>query len=406
MTVWILALLLLASGIGMGLRLGAIRASFSFLGIVFAGLLAVPVGSLFKPIMPHIGFHDPTFIWMIAPIEGFVLVLILFKMAGFYVHRKVDVHYKYHEGDNRQILWLRMNARLGACVGVMNGALYLVLVSFVFYNLSYWTAQVATSDSETKTLRLVNQLGHDLDSTGMDKAARSVATMPENYYKMADLAGLICQNPQLSDRLGSYPPFISLLERPDLQSLAQNSDFTNAFQAHAPLGQLLSQPAVQTILQNTDLVNTVWMTMTTNLDDLTTYLKTGKSDKFDSENILGRWDFDVSVTVAMLRESQPNIPSSQMKSIRAWMTKSYEDTTFVAGTDGQAFLKNLPRLVPGKPPTTEIATWTGSWTANDTTNYDLTLTANGENKSMSARISNDRLTLTDDKSTLIFEREN
>jgi len=95
-----------------------------------------------------------------------------------------------------------------------------------------------------------------------------------------------------------------------------------------------------------------------------------------------------------------------MKSIRAWMTKSYEDTTFVAGTDGQAFLKNLPRLVPGKPPTTEIATWTGSWTANDTTNYDLTLTANGENKSMSARISNDRLTLTDDKSTLIFEREN
>jgi hypothetical protein len=404
MTIWILALVLLAMAIALGHKLGAINAAFTFAGIVFASLLAVPVGHIFKLLMPHVGLHNPTLIWMIAPVGGFVLVLVVFKMAGFFVHRKVNVHYKYYAGDLRLTLWERLNSRLGACVGVLNGALYLVLACSVIYNLSYWTVQVATSDSETKTLRLVNQLGHDLDGTGMAKAARAVAPMPEYYYKMADLAGLICQNPQVSDRLGRYPAFISLLERDDLQQLAQNSDFTNAFQTHAPLGQLLDQPAFQSILQNTDLVNTVWMTVQTNLDDLTTYLKTGKSDKYDLEKILGRWDFNVSVTVAMLRESQPNIPSSQMKFIRAWMTKSYENTTFVAGADGQAFLKNLPRLKPGTPPTTETATWTGSWTA-DGGNYDLTLTANGENKSMTAKISNDRLTLTDDKSTLIFDRE-
>jgi hypothetical protein len=403
MTIWILALLLLASGFGMGLRQGAIRASFSFLGIVLAMLLAAPVGSIFKHIMPHIGISNPTMVWMLAPIEGFVVVLIIFKMAGFFVHRKADVHYKHYESDMRQVLWLRMNSRLGACVGVLNGTLYLVLVSFVIYNLSYWTAQVATSDSETKTLRLVNQFGHDLDGTGMDKAAIAVAALPENYYKLADLAGLICQNPQVSDRLGNYPPFISLLERDDLSQLAQNSDFTNAFQSHAPIGQLINQPAVQNILQNTDLVNTVWATVTNNLDDLTAYLKTGKSQKYDSEKILGNWDFNARVTLAMLREAEPNISSSQMQSTRAWMTKSYADTTFVAGSDGQAFLKNLPRLKPGKPPTTETATWKGSWTA-DGENYDLLLTANGANKSMSAKISNDRLTLSDEKTTLIFDR--
>jgi hypothetical protein len=404
MTIWILAVLLVASGVGMGLRQGAIRASFSFLGIVFAALLAVPIGGIFKPLMPHLGVSNPTLIWLVTPVEGFVLVLALSKSAGFFVNRKVDVHYKYYAGDLRLALWERMNSRLGGCVGVLNGALYLVIICFGIYNLSYWTAQVATSDSETKTLRLVNQLGHDLDSTGMAKTARAVAAMPENYYKMADIAGLICQNPQVSERLGNYPAFISLLERDDLAQLGQNSDFTNAFQSHAPLGQLLNQPAMQSIIQNTDLVNTVWMTVQTNLDDLTEFLKTGKSAKYDSEKILGRWDFNASVTVAMLREAQPNISSSQMQSARAWITKSYADTTFVAGTDGQAFLKNLPHLKPGNPPTTETATWKGSWSA-DGDNYDLTLTANGENKSMTAKISNDRLTLSDDKNTLIFERE-
>jgi len=404
MTIWILALLLLASGVLMGLKRGAIRAAFSFVGIIFAALLAVPVGKLFKPLLPHVGIHDETLVWMIAPFVAFGLVLTLFKVAGFVVHRKANVHYKYYAGDLRLALWERMNSRLGACVGTLNGTVYLVLLCFVIYNLSYWTVQVASDDKESRSAKLVNELGLDLDSTGMDKAARSVATMPDDYYKVADLVGLICQNPQLTDRLGRYPAFISLLQRDDLQQLAQNADLTNAWLAHAPMGEIMSQPAVKMILKNNDLINTVWTTIETNLDDLTGYLKTGKSAKYDSEQILGRWDFNVGVTVAMLREAQPNIPSSEMRSVRAWMTTSYADTVFIAGSDGKAFLKSLPRLKPGKPPVTETADWNGSWT-EDGDNYDLTLTSNGENKSMTAKISNDRLTLTEGKSTLIFDRE-
>ena len=401
MTIWILALLLLASGAGMGLKQGAIRASFSFLGIVFAGLLAVTVGNIFKPLLPHVGIHDETLIWMIAPIEGFVLLLVLFKVAGFFVHRKVSLHYKYQVGELQRILWERMNSRLGACVGVLNGTAYLVLVCFVIFNFSYWTVQIAPSDSETKTLRLVNKLGEDLDSTGMAKPARSFATLPENYYKVADLAGLICQNPQLSDRLGRYPAFISLLERDDLKQLAQDSDFTNAWQSHAPMGEILNQPAIKTILQNNDLVNTVWMTITNNMDDLTTYLKTGKSDKYDSEKILGYWDFNVGVSLAMLRQARPNISANEMKAVRAMWTLGFAETTFVAASDSEAFLKKYPNFKTHPPAPEE---WKGSWTA-DGENYDLTLTGNGENKSMTAKISNDRLTLSDDKTTLIFDRE-
>ena len=155
-------------------------------------------------------------------------------------------------------------------------------------------------------------------------------------------------------------------------------------------------------MQNTELVAIVWGTVQTNLPDLMDYLKTGKSAKYDSEKILGRWDFNISTTIAMLRQAQPNLPASEMKVIRALWTKGYEDTTFVAGGDGQAFLKNLPDF-KSKPPAP--ATWKGTWTANNDANYDLSLSNNGENKPMTAQINGARLTLKDDKNTLIFDRE-
>ena len=401
MTIWILAVVLLAASIALGHKLGAINAAFTFVGIVFGGLLATTLGKVFTHLLPHLGVHTEMTVWSISPIVAFLVVLILFKMAGFFVHRKVEVYYKYKADDLQQALWARMNARVGACVGTLNGTAYIVLISFLIFNFSYWSVQVAPSGDESRSTKLVNRLGNDLQNTGLDKAARSFVTMPANFYKIADLAGLLCQNPQLSDRLGRYPAFLSLAERDDLQQLTQSGDFTNAWNSRAPMGQLLNDPQVKAILQNNDLLDVIWTTTQTNLDDLMAYLKTGKSAKYDSQTILGRWDFNVSTTVAMLREARPNIPASEMRAIRALWTQGFAGTIFVAGADGQAFLKNLPDFKK-QPPTTD--TWKGSWTADDT-NFDLSLSDNGENKSMTAQISNERLTLKDDQNTLIFDRE-
>jgi hypothetical protein len=103
----------------------------------------------------------------------------------------------------------------------------------------------------------------------------------------------------------------------------------------------------------------------------------------------------------MLRQARPNIPASEMRGIRALWTQGFADTTFIAGGDGQAFLKNLPNFKKQPP---EPETWKGSWSGNGT-NYDLTLASNGENKSMTAQTSGARMTLKDDKNTLIFDRE-
>ncbi|HUA67509.1 MAG TPA: CvpA family protein, partial [Candidatus Saccharimonadales bacterium] len=189
MTIWILALVLLASGAGLGLRQGGIRAGVSLVGIVTATLLAEILEKPLKPLFPHMGIQSPALIWALAPLIAFIIVLALFKVAGFFVHRKVYLFYKYKAGDLRLALWQRINSRLGLCIGLLNGTVYLLLVSFVIYNLSYWTIQIAPSTDEPFTIRLTNRLGRDLEVTSLANAARSIISLPDMYYKLADFAG-------------------------------------------------------------------------------------------------------------------------------------------------------------------------------------------------------------------------
>ncbi len=424
MTIWLLALVLLASLAALGYRQGAVRVAFSFAGLVFGGLLAAPLGEHFKPLMPHMGVHNPVLIWMLGPLEAFVLVLILFKIGGSVAHHRMEMHYKYRADDLKYAMWERLNHRLGLGLGVLNGTAYFVLICFILFNLSYTTAQIASSDNQTWTTRLINRLGRDLESTGMSKAARAVATLPESYYQTADLAGLLCQNPQLGGRLSRYPAFLSLMERDDLKQLAQDSTFTNAVQGGVPIGQLFSDSQFKNVLQNNDLTKLIWGIVQTNMDDLTGYLKTGQSARYDPEKILGFWDYNTATTVALVPIAQPKISPAQMMFARLWMT-NYAQTTLIVASDHQVFLHNLPRvksspvgetatlhlwpiivygLRSGSLPDTETSNLTGQWESTDG-GYKLSFTNKGESDSLKAQIKGDRLTMTTtDGDTLIFDR--
>ena len=104
----------------------------------------------------------------------------------------------------------------------------------------------------------------------------------------------------------------------------------------------------------------------------------------------------------MLRQARPNIPASEMRTIRGLWSQTFANTTLVAGTDAQAFLKNLPDFQK-QPPAPE--TWKGSWSGGGT-NYSFSLASNGETKSLTGIVNGTRLTLMDDKNALIFDREN
>jgi len=405
MTIWILAILMMAAVALAGWRQGAIRAAFSFVGILFGALLAVPVGKLIHPLLSHVGASNPLTAWALAPIVGFILVSIVFKVAARQVHHKVEHFYKYNAGDLRLALWIRANSRLGICVGLMNGALYFILVSFFIFNMAYLTTQAAVAPKQPMMIRLVNNLGNDLQASGLSRTASAVGTLPPMYYEVSDLTGMLMQNPQIAPRLATYPAFISLWEREDMQSLVQDSILTNSLATGASLGEIMNNATVRAFFINKDQMKLVTGILQTNMADLTEYLKTGKSAKYDGEKIIGRWDFNPAVTLAWMRQSRPKMPASEMRSLRAWMTQAYAQTRVLVAGDNQVFLKSLPRIKAeaGQAPTTEYGDWKGDWSANGT-NYDIHVVLSGEDKFLTASAEDLRLTIKDGKNLMIFDR--
>jgi hypothetical protein len=408
MIFWLLALVLLASLAGLGYQQGAIRVAFSLVGIVIGALLAGPLGRLLKPLLVALGVKNPVLAWVIAPLIVFVIISIAFKVAAYTVHQKVDVHFRYHAGDLRFVLWERLSHRVGLCLGVVNGVLYLVLISLVIYVFSYWTVQMATEDKDARIVRIFNHLGQDLESTGFAKVARAIDPMPQAWYDAADVAGLIYKNPLSEARLTRYPAFLGLGELPQFQALGNDTQFTELWQRGAPIRELLDQPSAQAILQDPDLLKLIWATVVPELKDLPAFLDTGKSAKYDSERILGRWNFNPSVALSLLRRAKPNISSKDMQTWKKWMVSAFAKTSLVAMTDHQAILKNVPQLRPavvgvpaagGGPQTLK-----GQWKALDG-KYQLAVSSASRDEVIPATIEGDRLTIAMEGLDLAFDRE-
>ena len=121
---------------------------------------------------------------------------------------------------------------------------------------------------------------------------------------------------------------------------------------------------------------------------------------------LGYWDFNVRVSFAYLRLTQPKITSAEMRGARAWMSQAYADTILVVAGDDQAFLKYWPHPNPNPQPgqPAETINWKGQW-AKDGTNYTFNLSNGSDSKTFSGATDGQRLILKDDKSTYVFDHE-
>jgi hypothetical protein len=407
MTIWLLALLLMASGAGLGSRQGAVRVAFSTVGILFGAVLAKPLGRLLKPVLSAVGVKYPVLAWLLGALVVFVVISIIFKVAAFAVHQKVDVYYKYRAGDLRLALWERLNTRLGLCLGLLNGALYSILIVAVVYPFSYWSYQLATPDKDPKSVSILNRVGQDLQNTGFAKAAHALDPMPHVWYEAADLAGVLYNNPLSEARLAHYPAFLGLAEKPEFQGIATDTQFTQARQTRMAIVDFINHPRVQAILNNPDLMRAIWATVVPDMKDLTAYLETGKSAKYDPEPILGRWNFDVSVALAMDLRNRLNISSRDMLKLKEWFLAAYAKTLFEARTDHQALLKNLPAVASptaGAGSASGLQTFQGQWKNLDG-KYQVSLSNGGRQMELTAAVEGDRLTLTGEGRTLVFSRE-
>jgi len=390
--------LLIAGLAGLGWRQGVIRVAFSLVGILIASLLSLPLAKLIKPLLGIFGMHNPVLLGILGPLVAFIIVLAAFKAGALATHQKVDVYFKYKAGDLRLSLWERLNHRLGLCLGIFNGVLYFVLLSWAMYCLSYWTVQAATADQQPTTLNVLNRLGKDLDATGMSKVARSIDRLPETYYETADVVGLVYNNALLEARLSRYPAFLTLAEKPEFQDIANDAQFTEMRQKREPIINIINYPKTQAILKNGELMKQIKGVLVPDLADLRAYLETGHSPKYDQEQILGRWDFDLIYTVAVVARTKPNMSASERQKLRQGLSAQFGKTKFVATTEHEAYLKNIPK----GGGSAELQNVTGKW---DGAGGKYMLTMQAGRGELSANVERDRLIMKGEGLDLAFSRE-
>jgi len=400
MTIWLLALVLLASLAGLGYRQGAIRVGVSLIGILVGAGLAIPLGKLIRPLFVTLWIKDPLLAWVLPPVVVFIIISMLFKAGAAILHQKVDVHYKYRAGDLRLILWERLNHRLGLCLGLLNATAYLVLISFIIYAFSYWTVQMSTAEKDPTTIKILNRMGQDLQATGFHKVARSIDRMPPHFYGMADVAGLIYHNSLLEARLSAYPGFFALAELPEFKNLAGDTQFLQMRQGGEPMFALLNHPTLQGMIRNPELLNTIWSTVLPNLEDLRSYLETGKSAKYDPEVLLGRWRFNINAALGFTRMAKPDMPSTEMRKIRRWVTGAYERATIVAMPGQRIIMKNMPPLGIAVGAAATPQNIEGKWTSLDGGRYNLSIS----NLELTAKVEKERMTITGGNVVFVFNR--
>jgi hypothetical protein len=410
MIIWLLALVLFVCLGYMGWCFGAIRVAGSVIGVILGALLAFPLGHIFAPIITATGEKNPVVVWLVGPFLAFLLVVIIFKIVGFAVHQKVDVYYKYKEGDLRQGLWLRLNQRLGVCLGIVNAAAYFILISWVIYAFSYWTVQVVSGGEAAWYVKLLNDAGKNLQSSGMAKVSAAIDPLPVDYYRAADIVGLIYHNDLLESRLTHYPAFLALGERGEFQDIGNDKDFTELRQRQPPFMDILNNSKAQNILNNPDELKEIWGIAKPDLVDLNSYLKTGQSATYDSEKILGRWDFNPNAALNVIKRTKTDITPQDLLRTKQYISLSFSKTTLVAtpAPNRVAFLKDFgkihPATKPNTAPTIDIQSFHGTWTGSDG-KYQFSFPDKEQGGTLDAVVEGDRLTITGDVYPLVFDRE-
>src|ERR1700677_294503 len=205
--VWLIALVCLSIVGAVGYHQGPVRAAFSFLGLVFGIMLAGPLSPLTKHLLPVFGLTHPAWQIFVPQAISFLIVVLIFKIAGAVLHSKLAVFYKYKVDDRTRINWERMYSRLGFCVGLLNGTVYFILIMIPLYVGGYFTTE-AHGDDDPAGAQFLTKMRAELHEDKMDGVLAAYDPTPGSVYKAADIVTLVLHNPLLESRLSHYPPFL------------------------------------------------------------------------------------------------------------------------------------------------------------------------------------------------------
>ena len=334
MSLWILAIVIIAIFVGIGFAQGAIRSAISLVGLILAFLLAIPFGGVLKPLLVKFGVANPVWQVLIPPLVAFFVIYLVISGLSFFAHHKVYLMYKYKRDDVDRIRWERMNRHVGAGIGALMGVITFLGVSGLIYAGGYLTVQLS-GDENPGTIKFLNSAREGMASSGFDKVAAKFQPASQTYYESADILGLIYHNPLLQSRLATYPYFLSLGQRPEFQEIGNDKEYNDLIFGKAPVTQLIAHPRTQGLLSNAEIMEYL---KGTDRKDLLEFLRTGKSAKYEDQEILGVWNLDKSAVVTLIRKAKPDIRSKELRMLKSAL-ESVPDVSLIATTDNKVIFR-------------------------------------------------------------------
>jgi hypothetical protein len=397
--VWLIAILCICIVGFSGFCVGPIRAGFGLLGLLFGLMLAEPLSPLTRHLLPLFGLTFPIWPMVLPQAVAFLAVLIIFLVVGGIAHTKLSVHFKYKVDEKKLLQWERLYARLGLCVGILNGAVYFFLLMIPIYIGGYFTAEAATDANNPAGARFLSKMHSDLHDLNLDRALEKYDPIPAQVYQATDIADLVLHNPLLQSRISHYPPFLTLGQRPQFQALANDEQLLEMIDRHASLGEIVKYPPVQAIITNTDLTGQIYDVLGHDLTDLSNYLVTGTSPKYDEEPILGIWSIDPRATLSQERKRHPGMASHQLAALRADMYPIISDLVLTATTDNQVIVK---KQMAGSDRATIVGV--GTW-KKDGSSYELHIPGSKPEDTEAEIEEGDTLLLPKDGYVMVFDKE-
>jgi hypothetical protein len=209
----------------------------------------------------------------------------------------------------------------------------------VIYIFGYLTVQVSAATGNPALIGFLNKARMDMESGGWDALMARFDPMPPNYYVTSDVLGLIYHNPLVMKRLTIYPAFLSLSQMAEFKDLTGDADFSGMLKSEASPQAILDSSKIQALINQQAFADHL---KEIDPQDLYTYLKTGKSPKYDDIPILGKWKVDVAGVIRQAKRKNPTISSEQLLMLKRVATTVLEGITLIATPEHQVFVKFTP----------------------------------------------------------------
>ena len=372
MYAWLLALVfVMCSGI-VGFYVGALRVAVTTIALLVSLFFLKPLGALCAKVLPMVGVSHPVLLAVLGPLLCFVILLVVAKVSAQTLHKQLDNFFKYKASDTQRLLFERMNQRTGPCVGVLNGTLYTLLISILATGVGYASVQFSRgAERDSFVLRGLNRLAMDVESSGLSKAVGPYIPAAPVYYDITDIAAEWFHQPLVQGRLGAYPPLLPMTDRKEFEELG-NDVKVQEFMLRGPtVSEILDHPKLGPVMSSPETLAQGLKLVQADLADLKNYLSTQKSEKYDSEKILGRWDFNLAGTVLENKKARrmSGLEVNKMRSV------------FAAQLEGAIMLALLDqKLIVRRPSASGTSRREGAWKSEGGGKYILSFPVTDDKK--------------------------